>query len=318
MKGVFYLSQSTTNTLHAQSNELRQRFDKEIQEFSDALWKYCRYLTGSPWDGEDLFQETMLKALGGLYTRWQPTNLKSYLYRTATNAWIDHCRREKRSLGVLDEEHEPIEEFADSLDLVEALEKLYELFTPRQTAVFLLMEIFRFKAEEVASIIKTTPGAVYATTRRMKTKLQENKHAPRKPKSKETPEKSKVIQAYLNAFNDGDLEGMLSLISDHAHYEASLGFLEVNKNEIREGSLAYGLPGHQAIQLLLWGKPVIVVLASSDQGPLIHDIQYQEVENNQIVYHRSFFFRKEFIVAAAEELGYAPQLVKPPLNWENE
>ncbi|MDM5317115.1 sigma-70 family RNA polymerase sigma factor [Fictibacillus sp. b24] len=309
------MSQSTTKTLHALSIELRQRFDEEIRDFSDGLWKYCRYLTGSPWDGEDLFQETMLKALGGLYTRWQPTNLKSYLYRTATNAWIDYCRKEKRSLGVLGEEHEPIEEFSDSLDLEEALEKLYELFTPRQTAVFLLMEIFRFKAEEVASIVKTTPGAVYATTRRMKTKLKENKHDDIKYKPKNAPQKSKVIQAYLNAFNDGDIEGMLSLISDHAHYEASLGFLEVNKDEIREGSLAYGLPGHHAIQSLLWGKPVIVVLAELDQCPQVHDIQYQEVENGKIVYHRSFFFRKEFIVAASKELGYAPQLNKPPLNW---
>ncbi len=237
---------------------------------------------------------------------------------TATNAWIDHCRKEKRSLGILDEENEPSVEFVDTLDLEEALEKLYELFTPRQTAVFLLMEIFRFKAEEVASIFKSTPGAVYATIRRMKTKLQGSKHESLKSKTKDTSQKSKVIQAYLNAFNNGDLEGMLSLISDHAHYEASLGFLEVNKEEIREGSLAYGLRGHRAIESLLWGKPVIVVLAESNQGPLIHDIQYQVVENERIVYHRSFFFRKEFIVAASKELGYAPQLNKPPLNWEDE
>ncbi|MGA4719908.1 sigma-70 family RNA polymerase sigma factor [Fictibacillus nanhaiensis] len=311
------MSQST-KTLHAQSNELRQKFDEEIQDFSDSLWNYCRYLTGSPWDGEDLYQETMLKVLGGLFTRWHPTNLKSYVFRIATNTWIDQCRKEKRTLGELHEEYEAYEEFSDGLELEEALQKLEDLFSPRQTAVFLLLEIFRFQADEVASIVRTTPGAVYASVRRMKYKLQTNRDHLIKPKLENSPQKSKTLQAYLKAFNHGDLDGMLSLISDHAHYEASLGFLEVNKEEIINGSLAYGLPGHQAVECELWGRQVIVVLADSDQGKVVHDIQYQEVENNRIVYHRSFFFRKEFIVAASKELGYKPQLNKPPLNWDKE
>lgn len=312
------MSQPTTQTLHAQANELRQKFDEEIRDYSEGLWNYCRYLTGSPWDGEDLYQETMLKVLGGLYTRWHPTNLKSYVFRIATNTWIDLCRKEKRTLGVLSEENEAFEGFSDNLELEEALLQLDDLFTPRQTAVFLLLEVFRFQADEIASIVKTTPGAVYASVRRMKHKIQTTKHQSIKSRYKASPQKSEIIQAYLKAFNHGDLEGMLSLISDQAHYEASLGFLEVNKDEIRNGSLAFGLPGHHAIECELWGKHVIVVLAESDQDQLVHDIQYQEVENNKIVYHRSFFFRKEFIVAASKELGYQPQLNKPPLNWEDE
>ncbi|WP_246625050.1 RNA polymerase sigma factor [Fictibacillus nanhaiensis] len=304
-----------TNELYEQSRELRNQFEELIKDVGDDLWKYCRYLTGSPWDGEDLFQETMLKAMGGLYTRWHPTNLKSYLYRMATNTWVDHCRREKRNLGTLEGLDEPYEDFTDHHDLEDALEKLYHLFTPRQTAVFLLMEVFHFKADEVASIIKSTPGAVYSTTRRMKEKLKS--HSSPLPEIKETTlEKEAIISAYLKAFNQGDLEGMLSLFSEHTHYEASLGFLEVTKDEMRNGSLAFGLPGHHALECLLWGKRVIVIIAESDKGPLIHDIQYQEVENQRIVFHRSYFFRKEFILAAAKELGYAPQLNKPPLNWE--
>jgi len=109
---------------------------------------------------------------------------------------------------------------------------------------------------------------------------------------------------------------VLALISDQAHYEASLGFIEVSKDEIRNGSMQHGLPGYKAKQFLLWEKPVIVVLADSEDGPVVHDIQYQEVENNKIVCHISYFFRKEFILAASKELGLMPQLVKDPfLNW---
>ncbi|MBS4172910.1 sigma-70 family RNA polymerase sigma factor [Bacillus sp. FJAT-49736] len=303
------------NPLYESSRELRQHFDHLISDYGEGLWNYCRYLTGSPWDGEDLYQETMLKVLGGLYQRWHPTNLQSYLYRIATNTWIDHCRREKRNVGELLEEDFPSVEFADNLDLEEALKVLFHLFTPRQTAVFLLTEIFQFHAEEVASMVKTTPGAIYATRRRMREKLK-NYDFRWKTEQTENLHKNEVIQAYIKAFNEGNLEGLLALISDHAHYEASLGFLEVTKEEIRNGSMYYGLPGHKAKEFILWGKLVIVVVAESENGPVIHDIQYQEVENDKIVYHRSYFFRREFIEAAAKELGILPQLVKEPsINW---
>jgi RNA polymerase sigma-70 factor (ECF subfamily) len=253
--------------------------------------------------------------MGSLYQRWHMTNLKSYLYRIATNTWIDHCRREKRNLGTLPEGDEPTEDFSDNLDLEEALEQLFHLFTPRQTAVFLLKEVFQFKAEEVASMVKTTPGAVYAATRRMKSKLKDTPSGAR-PKTEPTEVKDQVIKAYMNALTEGDVEEMLALFSDEPHYEASLGFLETTKDEIRNGSLQFGLPGNKAEAFILWGKPVIVVLTDSENGPLVHDIQYQEVENGKIVFQKSYFFRKEFILAASEELGFVPQLNKPPLNWE--
>ncbi|WP_377890074.1 hypothetical protein [Alkalihalobacillus sp. R86527] len=84
---------------------------------------------------------------------------------------------------------------------------------------------------------------------------------------------------------------------------------------MRSGSMQFGLPGFRAERFFLWGKPVIVVFYDGEEGEKIHDIQYQEVENDKIVYHRSFYFRKEIICAAAEELGFAPQLNKPAADW---
>lgn len=316
--GGFIVIIDTKNELYEPSRELHQKFNTLIEDIGEGLWKYCRYLTGSPWDGEDLYQETMLKALGGLYQRWHPTNLKSYLYRIATNTWIDQCRKRKKEIGRLTElDGGIIEEISDHFDIEEALEHLFYLFTPRQTAVFLLMEVFQFTADEVAGIVKTTPGAIYATTRRVRDKLKRTELAPLKA-HENSKKNHKIIQAYLKAFNQGDVEGILRLISDHAHYEASLGFLEVTKEEIRNGSLQYGLPLYKAQEFTLWGKQVIIVLADSEGGPLIHDIQYQEIENDQIVYHRSYFFRKELIFAASKELGIPPQLDKHPfLNWRH-
>jgi RNA polymerase sigma factor (sigma-70 family) len=304
----------TEQELAVKARELKDMFTELAEIHSEQLWNYCRYLTGSPWDGEDLFQETMVKALGGLFQRWHPTSTKSYLYRMATNIWIDHCRREKRNLGTLNEEDIPAVEFRETLELQQAVGCLVELFKPRQIAVFLLFEVFQFKAEEVAGMVRTTPGAVYATTRRMKEKLKLH-NSPSSQTYRVIHENEPVIKAYLEALNEGDVEAVLDLISDQAQNEAPLGFLEFSKKEMRNGSLRYGLPGYRAEAHMLWGKPVIIVFADKGQGPLIHDIQYQETENGKIVRHVSYFFRKEFILAAARELGVPAQLTKPPVDW---
>ncbi|WP_257391701.1 RNA polymerase sigma factor [Mesobacillus jeotgali] len=300
------------------NRELRAEFNQIIEEFRGDLWSYCRYLTGSPWDGEDLFQDTMVKAFGSIYQRWHPTNPKSYLYRIATTTWIDQCRKQKRIVGYLEEEDVEAEHTTESFDAEEALEYLLELFNPRQIAVFLLKEVFAFTAKEVAGMVHTTPGAVYATVRRMHNQLADN---PIREKTYRLPSFDKatrntVIQAYLKALNEGDVDKVLELTSERAQNEVPMGFQEFSREEMRSGSMRFGLPGFRSEEYFLWGKNVIVVFFETEDGTrMIHDIQYQEVENDKIVYYRSFYFCKEFIFAAAEELGVPPQLDKPVVNW---
>lgn len=300
------------------SRELREEFSDIILDFREELWNYCRYLTGSPWDGEDLFQETLLKAFGGFYQVWQPENPKAYLYRIATNTWIDYCRREKRIIGTLEEVEEPSEEFSDNLETEAVLIQLDQLFTPRQVAVFLLVKVFKFKAAEVASIVKTTKGAIYSTIRRMEDRLS-NVDLTNVGKSESLiieENHNQVIQTYIKAMNDGNLDALFELVSEHLHHEASLGFQEFSKKSMRKGSMVHGLPPYRAEEHWLWGKHVIVKVVDSKEGPQLHDIQYQEVENGKIVFSRSYYFRKELIMAASKELGMAPHLDKGPVGWD--
>lgn len=300
------------------SRELREEFSELIISFREDLWNYCRYITGSPWDGEDLFQETLIKAFGGFYQVWHPENPKSYLFRIATNTWIDQCRREKRIVGTLEDVADPTEEFSDNLEIEAALNYLVNLFTPRQVAVFLLVKVFQFKAEEVASIVKTTKGAIYSAIRRMEARIRKEDFSTKGDEinKNQVKKNNPVISAYINALNNGDLEAMFNLVSDDLHHEASLGFQEFNKDTMRKGSMLHGLPPYRAEEHWLWGKRVIVKIVEDDNGPFIHDIQYHEIENDTIVYHRSYYFRKEFIVAAAKELGMKPQLEKFPIGWD--
>src|SRR5262249_58620324 len=61
------------------------------------LYRYCRHLTRSPWDAEDLAQDALARAfvtLGQL--GHAPPNPRAWLFRVASNLWIDRLRRSKR------------------------------------------------------------------------------------------------------------------------------------------------------------------------------------------------------------------------------
>jgi RNA polymerase sigma factor (sigma-70 family) len=77
--------------------------DPFLQEYEFDLRSYCRMLTGTPWDAEDLYQETMLKALKAEGKFLLHPSPKALLFRIASNAWIDECRKRKADVSLPDE-----------------------------------------------------------------------------------------------------------------------------------------------------------------------------------------------------------------------
>jgi len=75
--------------LEHSTRELQRKFNDVIAPDREALWRYCMLLTKSPWDAEDLMQETLLKAYASLAQLFQPIYPKPYLFRIASNTWID-------------------------------------------------------------------------------------------------------------------------------------------------------------------------------------------------------------------------------------
>ena len=76
-----------------------------IEPVRPALYRYCRRLTGDLWEAEDLLQETLLRGFGaigrgdlhGESSRVKDT--RAYLFRVATNLWVDQLRRNEVRFG---------------------------------------------------------------------------------------------------------------------------------------------------------------------------------------------------------------------------
>src|SRR5260370_27285964 len=72
------------------------RFLDLYEPLRPELYRYCRHLTRSPWDADDLVQDVLFRAfakLGGMHE--PPENPRAWLFRIASNLWIDRVRAQK-------------------------------------------------------------------------------------------------------------------------------------------------------------------------------------------------------------------------------
>src|SRR4051795_9093199 len=83
----------TTQDLPDATQRTWRRFLETYEPLRPALYRYCRYLTRSPWDAEDLAQDVLARAfatLGQLHA--PPRSPQAWLFRVASNLWIDRVR----------------------------------------------------------------------------------------------------------------------------------------------------------------------------------------------------------------------------------
>ncbi|QGQ98998.1 RNA polymerase sigma factor [Paenibacillus psychroresistens] len=194
------------------STNVDERFHSEMEQRLPYLQAYCRKLTGTSWDADDLLQETLMKFYTSLCKNEARQITTSYLCRIAKNTWIDWCRKRKAVDVPLDEGLlVPTEPGTNSEDVQEALEVLAEQLPVRQAVVLLLMDVFHFTAKETAKRIYATEGAVQAALHRARAKLQfistqttanKIKHT----SSRESASIGDLLKVFLGAFQAGDPE----------------------------------------------------------------------------------------------------------------
>ena len=74
----------------------RRRFQEDALPLLDSLYGAALRMTRNPQDAEDLVQETMLRAYRAFDRFEAGTNLKAWLFRILTNAYINTYRKRQR------------------------------------------------------------------------------------------------------------------------------------------------------------------------------------------------------------------------------
>ena len=160
-------------------------------EYMPALYSAALRMTRNPADAEDLVQETYLRAYRGFGGFEEGTNLRAWLYRILTNAYINTYRAKQRRpdetdldevedlylyrrLGALEQaiagrsaEDELMSWFTDG-EVKDALEGLPEQF---RLAVY-LADVEGFSYKEIADILDIPIGTVMSRLHRGRKAMQ--------------------------------------------------------------------------------------------------------------------------------------------------
>lgn len=284
------------------------------------LYRYCRHLTRSPWDAEDLAQDAMARAFVTLGQMGEPpSNARAWLFRVASNLWLDHVRR-RRPEEPLDVRDEP-SVASDSRRAREAAGTLLGQLAPQERAAVILKDVFDLSLEEIAEALSTTPGAVKAALHRGRGKLIE----PRPEPSRAPP--PPVLDAFCAAFNAGDLDRLTALLLDTASVEV-VGATTQYGPEAARRTVLYGMLfggarmatevdcGIEArfVQGVLAAPPRIEAVAHRGEWLLLHWYQHKdgeavravtrvEPDADRVARLHNYFFNPDFIAEVCGELG---------------
>lgn len=149
-----------------------QQYETIVKPHLKDLYKYCVYLSGSLWDGEDLYQEALLKSLHYYSRAGNIDNAKPFLFRVAKNLWVDEyrSRKRKKTLGLTIEI-----DYTDRsyLEVSGVIEWLAAQLSARHMEVWLMAEYFGYTMNETADRLHMTMPAVRSVLHRAREKLRE-------------------------------------------------------------------------------------------------------------------------------------------------
>lgn len=284
----------------------RREFLNGIEPLRPELFRFCRSLTRNVWDAEDLVQDTLLKAFAKLAdVHWQVDNPRAYLFRIATNHWIDITRKGKEADMPEGYDEQSKDAPAEQKPEVrEAISRLASTLPPVERAAVLLKDVFNFSLEDTANYMETTVGAVKAALHRGRGKLEGAKELPAPKIAARVDER--LLDAWCEAFNARDLDKLSGLMLEDASALVVGMVQEYGRQQIRDGSLEHTIMDEagdpQAERREYLGEPIVVLWYDVDGKRVVRDVLRFVSDRGGMADLRYYYFCPETLAEVCEAL----------------
>ena len=288
------------------------RFLERTEPARADLFRYCRSLSGSVWDGEDLVQDTLLRAFARLSEVSEPIgNVRGYLFRIASNLWIDKHRgtHEFASAEVTESTNR---EVPFRHDVRDAAKELLTHLPPMERAVVLLKDVFDLSLEETATALDTTLGAVKAALHRGRTKLRMPEASSLAEERLRGPSVA-LVEQFVDAFNGRDVHRLVGLIREDASSEMLGMVLEHGREAIgnsKKGVLHHTFASHPSSDTFraelcdYEGEPIVLFwIKDADCKGVVSSILKLDERDGAVAHLRYYYFCPEVLAEVCGEIG---------------
>lgn len=211
-------------------------FVQRLEPLRGAIRIHCYRMLGSAHDGDDVVQETMLRAWRAKDSLADESLLKPWLYRIATNVCFDELKRRPKRLYPTDafpptnEPQIPVPKIEEAVWLepmpsswLEGVDETHpearydakesvalafvaalQCLSPIQRAVLLLRDVIGFSAAETAAALETSVEAVSSALFRARNAVPADVAA-------ENEVDMRVLEQYVGAFEAANLDALIAL-----------------------------------------------------------------------------------------------------------
>ncbi|EHR71229.1 RNA polymerase sigma factor, sigma-70 family [Burkholderiales bacterium JOSHI_001] len=275
------------------------------------LHRYCARLMGSVIDGEDVVQDTLLRALVALQDLDELPPLRPWLFRVAHNRAMDLLRgRAVRETAPLD--GAPDVDDSDRTDPMETLMRQEAVQTAvsrfadlpvMQRSVVVLKDVLDESLAEIAALLDLTVDAVKAHLARGRARLRLLNALESAPAEAKPP--SAAIARYVTLFNEGNWDELRALLADDVKLSQSTHSLRVGRAEVGMFFTIYAQsPEVRLAPAWLEAQEVVAVFDDHEQTRPSY-VMWLQWQGGRITFIRDYRYVR-YVVADAELVLAAP------------
>ena len=265
-------------------------FEDRLTALRPRLHRYCARMTGSTVDGEDVVQDTVVKALSARAAGAKVDNLEGWLFRIAHNTSLDLLRRRSRNTVVPlieDVQAAPMPE----ADVVAVSFQTFLRLPELQRCAVILKDVLGHSVDEIASVTGSTPAAAKSALQRGRTALRQLARMPTDTRLPLMPDAARrKMAAFVDLFRTGDFDAIRAMLTD----DVKLELVNRLKWEGRDKVAPYFTRYAEETQWryafgAVEGRPAMLVFASGVMEKPAHFVLI-DWRNDQISAIRDFLF----------------------------